>query len=503
MPAAGPTKLKLVGGGVLSGVAALGLYGLTLAPTVQGFDSAELTIGAYTLGFVHAPGYPLYMLLGHLFSYLPVGDVGFRLNLLSAICGSLAVGVLFMLLLAQTRHWPAAALAAGLFATAPVFWSQTARAEVYTLHVLLVVSVLALWFWAQATKQAGLYCACFGLLGVGMAHHLTMALLWGAVVIIAFWLKHPWRWLSVAASAAGAGIMAAGYLYFPWRSGAALSIDYLRPYFGVDLRGPAGLAWLMTGQAFHCAAFVDQNLATWLTSLGRFCTLLWNNWLGIGAILGVWGWLQLRRTHALWNRLLSIYFLFNALAYFYYHVIDKEVMFSPLFAAGSIWIANGISAMAAWIESRAARPLVARRLIYLALGMVIAGGVALNWPWVSLRHDRRVYEFASQITDELPPGAVVVNHWATASVFDYIRLVEKQRPDIASFNLDFYFLSVQKQCGEAGETDMEQAWFEWLRAQRQKPQPLCFVEPLPPLPGNLGWAQQGPCWILVERQASE
>ncbi len=75
------------------------LYWRTLAPTVFAVDSVEFTTGAYTLGLVHPPGYPTYLLLGRLFLSLPVGDFGYRLNLMSAVFGVLSCWVAYRILL--------------------------------------------------------------------------------------------------------------------------------------------------------------------------------------------------------------------------------------------------------------------------------------------------------------------------------------------------------------------------------------------------------------------
>src|SRR3712207_9470294 len=72
----------LVGVGIAAVVFAL--YVRTLAPTVLGFDppgvfdSAMLQAAVYVLGIGHPTGYPTYMMLTHLFTYLPVGDVAYR-----------------------------------------------------------------------------------------------------------------------------------------------------------------------------------------------------------------------------------------------------------------------------------------------------------------------------------------------------------------------------------------------------------------------------------------
>ena len=77
------------------GIASFGLpfmvYLLTLAPTIYNLDSAELTTAAYTGGLMRSTGYPLYLTLGHFWSKIPLGDVGYRMNLLSAIFGALTI----------------------------------------------------------------------------------------------------------------------------------------------------------------------------------------------------------------------------------------------------------------------------------------------------------------------------------------------------------------------------------------------------------------------------
>ena len=77
---------------------ALGLYVLTLAPTVATIfdDSLEFQLVTYLLGIAHPTGYPLYTLLGWLFTRLPVGDVAFRVNLMSAVFGALTIAFVYL-----------------------------------------------------------------------------------------------------------------------------------------------------------------------------------------------------------------------------------------------------------------------------------------------------------------------------------------------------------------------------------------------------------------------
>ena len=106
------------------------LYVVTLAPTIYNLDSAELTTAAATAGLTRATGSPLYLLLGHLWSWLPVGDVGYRMNLLSATCGALTVA-LAERILRRLRVGPWASFGAlGLLACTTYFWALSLIAEV-------------------------------------------------------------------------------------------------------------------------------------------------------------------------------------------------------------------------------------------------------------------------------------------------------------------------------------------------------------------------------------
>ena len=127
---------------------AFALYVATLAPSVMPGDYAEFQFSAAILGVPHPTGYPLYILLGNLFTMLPVGDVAYRVNLSSAVYMAGAVGMLYALgvkllrLLGWGRAWWAAAVGAALFAVSPTPWSMSLVARSYALNALLVGCVL-------------------------------------------------------------------------------------------------------------------------------------------------------------------------------------------------------------------------------------------------------------------------------------------------------------------------------------------------------------------------
>src|SRR3954452_12357910 len=114
-------------------VAALVLYARTLAPTVTLVDSGELIVAAHSLGVAHPPGFPLYVILAHLASLVPIGNVALRVNFASAFFAACAAGVMTLvvgefipMLAARTQRMTvaASATAAGLlFACSRTLWS--------------------------------------------------------------------------------------------------------------------------------------------------------------------------------------------------------------------------------------------------------------------------------------------------------------------------------------------------------------------------------------------
>src|SRR5215216_294720 len=73
---------------------ALVVYSWTLAPAVTLTDSGELIVAAYGLGVAHPPGFPLWVMLAHLASLVPIGNVAVRINFSSAVFAAIACAML-------------------------------------------------------------------------------------------------------------------------------------------------------------------------------------------------------------------------------------------------------------------------------------------------------------------------------------------------------------------------------------------------------------------------
>jgi uncharacterized membrane protein len=131
-------------------------YLRTMRPTFGWGDSSELTTAAYFLGNGHSPGYPTWMLIAHLFARLPIGNVAFRVNFMTALLGALAIPLLYLAFRRISGSRAAAFIAALTFAFAATFWDMTTEAEVYTLHICFAALILLVTLrWRREAVGAG------------------------------------------------------------------------------------------------------------------------------------------------------------------------------------------------------------------------------------------------------------------------------------------------------------------------------------------------------------
>ena len=136
------------------------VYFLTLNPSVTAGDSGELITTVYNMGASHPPGFPIYGIIGKLFTFLRFPDIGYKMNIFSACSAALAVFFAYLSvvkLLAFNKnvvsfdfgvHIPAIA-ATLLFAFSKAHWSQAVMAEVYALNAALssiMFFVMIVWY---------------------------------------------------------------------------------------------------------------------------------------------------------------------------------------------------------------------------------------------------------------------------------------------------------------------------------------------------------------------
>lgn len=209
------------------------VYLKTLAPTVTAEDSGELIAASFCLGIAHPPGYPLWTMLTHLFTYLPINNIAWRVNFSSALFASAAVAMLFFLLLLLTQNRIAAISVSLGMAYSATFWLQAVITEVYTLNACFVIGLLLiLVYWEKYERAEDRYLYLFSFLyGLSLCNHHSMALLGPVYLfyILAVDLKLLVRFKSIGIMFAVFTIGLLPYIYLPIRSLSNPPVDWGNP----------------------------------------------------------------------------------------------------------------------------------------------------------------------------------------------------------------------------------------------------------------------------------
>ena len=417
------------------------VYMRTMAPTVYGLDSAELTTGAYTLGIVHAPGSPLYLLAGHLFTWLPVGDVGYRLNLLSAVCAAAAVYFVYRTVLLLTGKQLTALAAAWLLAFSYYFWISALAAELYAPLALFTALCLFLVVrWHTLGSPAALLWLGF-VFGLGLGNHLSLILLApGLSWIACLPPRNPVEprkrsaWLGAAGALCIMGSLI--YLYLPIRYQAEPALNYARDYWGVNLATWNGFWWMVSSRMFASLMWSVplQNIPQ---EVGRYIHQLSSNFLFTGVVVGVIGIGLYARTQRGLQTGLLLLFLTYLSFYLAYGAGDKEVMFLPSFVIWAIWLGLGVAGTSNILTKR-----LSPAFSMLMPGMVLclaAGAAVFNFRLVDISHDWSARQMGEEILEAIPANSRYFGTWVDTPVLEYLQIVEKQRPDVMTRNL--FFLS--------------------------------------------------------------
>lgn len=225
-----------------------GIYLYTSPRLPTGYaDSEELMAAAYTLGISHPPGYPLFVLLGKLFTFIPIGTIAFRFSIFSSFFGSLTVLLVFSIIRKITKKTVASFIGAFSLAFSYVFWLYSITPEVFFLtgfFVALIIFVLISWYQKKQKNEEGLkeeknikqksskYLYLFVFLSVLSFHtqqlivFIAPAFLYFIYIIDKKVFRPSKKWLSIFISGI-AGLLP--LIYFPLAAGREPFIDYGNP----------------------------------------------------------------------------------------------------------------------------------------------------------------------------------------------------------------------------------------------------------------------------------
>lgn len=433
------------------------VYMTTLTPTVSFFDSGELISGAATLGVSHPPGYPLYVLIGHAFSYMPLGNIAFRVNSASSVFGALSVMVIYLITLnVMKRLFPegkdqifirmAAFSSSLMFAFSLNQWGQTNMSEVYALNTfivgLLIFAALAWHDYAtnldiDAKGNPSLFYFFSFLFGLGFGDHHTILV----VVPVGFFIIVATKWQSlldikkiffcVAFFALGFSV----YIYMPVRATTDLIMNWGNPETWTQFRWMFFREGYPKGQIYRSWSLFWEQLQT--------INLLYEYTI-TGFIVGVAGLLRFLRRGWLFALISFTVLGVLSVGLIIYSSAPRENIFlyeafhTPTYMVFAPWIGVGLFWALSCLQTAAGKlkdtDSAAKALVFIWLIVLIALPV-LPFSSHFKKNDRSrnfiSYDYASNGLKSLSPNGILFT-WGDSGAFPlwYLNYVEKYKPGV-------------------------------------------------------------------------
>ena len=417
-------------------VVTLAVYWLTLAPTVTLVDSGELILAAHSLGVAHPPGFPLYLLLAHLASLVPIGNVALRVNFASALFAAASAGMMTLVageaaVMAGLRCWMriVVALCAGLLlAFGHTLWAYGTIAEVYTLNAFLILLILWLMLrWRREPARDSWLHAAAGVFGLALGvHHVTVAAILPGIAVLVwrtegarFYASRRLLWAALISFAA----LIAIYAYLPIAAAREPVMNWGNP------RTLVGVWRHISGRQYQAylsftPSMLGENFRSGVHLLLREFGPLW---LPLAlATVASGGWFSWRRNRTIFW-LLALIVLVNVGYNLSYSIAeDKDAYYLPTFIACAAFAGLGLGS--------------------LGKRLPLAAGVALLLPAIALAanwrsNDRSGYFIAQDYVHNIertiaPDGLLLTLDWQVQSPMFYTREIEGRRRDIKVIDIN-------------------------------------------------------------------
>ncbi|MCE5330372.1 DUF2723 domain-containing protein [bacterium] len=165
------------------------IYLLTLERKLVGGDTSWYALELPQMELLPPTGYPVFSLIGKLFSIIPIGPLALRLNLISAVFGSLTILFLFMSMNKLLKNEILSLIASLSFAFVYPYWFFANRLEFDTLNSFYIaILIFAILKYQENPIRKNLY-FCFACLGFLLTNHPIALFIMPSFLILVIIIK--------------------------------------------------------------------------------------------------------------------------------------------------------------------------------------------------------------------------------------------------------------------------------------------------------------------------
>ncbi|MCB1192300.1 MAG: DUF2723 domain-containing protein [Leptospiraceae bacterium] len=446
------------------------VYFLTLGVSIGFEDFAEFQTAAYVLGVPHAPGYPLIVLWGKLFTFLPFGSIAYRVNLSNAVISSAACSFLFIMLRKFTFQKVLSLSLAIAFGLTTTYWSQSVMVEVYTMAVLFfLIMFYYVQNWKSTEQLKDIYLFAF-FSGLGVTAHYTNAL---NFIVLLFYLLYKDRFTKIP--------------FKNWCIAAIFFFCGLLPFIYLPIASSFNPI-INVGETSNLTNFINHlmrkhfdtlEFATKVTYYDKLMFVkylmmqLWSEFY-IGVAFALVGLLYLWKKDKEFFLISLFLFFVNSFIILFTlqypakpkYVFNIRVYYFCAFAIFTIWIAFFINFLYEKIQTNTHTKISKnlRRgilsLLYLLVLVYPLFLLAINYNTNDRSKYYVAYNYAKDILSSLEKNAILFTSITTEIEFPiaYLVGIEKYRPDITVYSqTGMIFENIYRTTTENSDNEIQEA----------------------------------------------
>jgi len=398
------------------------LYAFTSGKSVSFGDSGEFICGAYNFSQLHPPGYPLYVILGKIFTLFPAGEIAWKVNMMSVFFASLTLVFLYIITFHITENLFSSLMSVIIFMFSLTFWSYSHFAKGYTLNLFLL-SVLIFCAWKYKDNNKYLYLWGF-VFGLSMTYHYqSMVILIPAFFYMFFITRKPsLKEISLTLLLIITGLTP--YLFLPLRATP-------EQYHWGDPTTISGFIDIITGKIYGWHDATERTgINHTFKQLKLYGTFMIKEFNCFGILLGLSGCIFLAKKHVKIFIFTLIIYVTNVLLVSYFISTEIELFleailpgfFLPSHLIFSMWAGYSVFEIATKIKMK---PLTSILLLVPVISLIF------NYPACDQSNNYIASDFAKNclLTPEKNSILITAGDNDTFPLW-YFQQVEHMRPDI-------------------------------------------------------------------------
>ncbi len=329
---------------ILSFTIPLVIYILTLEPKLIGGDTSWYALQIPEMSLMVPTGYPTFSMLEKLFTFLPIGDLAYRLNLFSAIFGALTILFLFLAINRLVKNEFVSFMGSMIFAFIVPFWEVANRMEFDTLNSFFVALLLfSAVIYSENKTRKYLYFFFF-CLGLSLTDHPLTFFLVPAIVLYVIIINHRIfkNLKAIFVSILFFVLPLLSYLYLPIRSlqGYGEVTTPIRFFYYVTGRN-------VTGEV-HGGSFGDKSISLIFKVIKDYFGIVYNAYGVIFIIIALIGFIFLIKKNIKFGLCTFLLIILNFVVPPLYighadrnYLLDSMIVFSFYIGFGLLFILNG------------------------------------------------------------------------------------------------------------------------------------------------------------------